>query len=399
MNKSRIILGGVAIIALMVAVGGATYFMARHPVASAPPAAGASPAASTQGAQSATAAVNVNVTASACDPNELTVPAGRVTFSIHNQGSRALEWEILNGVMVVDERENIAPGFSAKLTTRLEPGDYDITCGLLSSPKGRLHVAAFDAASAKPSQIDLIGPLAEYRVYASYEIDALVDDAKRFADAVKSGDLDAARALFPVAHAHYARLAPIARLFPDLDRAIDSSASEHDKKEADPGFTGFHRLEWGLFAGSDSGNLDPLADKLAADVVALQNRFEDFAMNPEPTIAGAADVIGKTALGRISGEADRGSGADLSDLQANVEGVKKIVDLFRPLIARVDNPLSLALAEDFSTIDATLAKYRTADGAYKPAAHLSADDRAALQNATKKLAGELARVRGALGLS
>jgi iron uptake system component EfeO len=378
--------GAAAIAGLMIAAGGGTYLMTRRPAQQA--------AASAPGAT-----VAVNVTASACDPNELTVPAGRVTFSIHNQGSRALEWEILNGVMVVDERENIAPGFTQRLTTRLEPGDYDITCGLLSNPKGKLHVAALGAASARPTQVDLIGPLAEYRVYASYEVDALVEDTKRFADAVKSGHLDSARALFPVAHAHYARLAPIAVLFPDLDRTIDSRSEDHDKGEADSGFTGFHRLERSVFAEADPENAGLLADKLVADVAALQGSFEDLAMNPELTIAAAAQVLGKTAPARISGQLDRYSRADLADLQANVEGVKKIVDLFQPLIARADGSLSRALADDFPAIDATLAKYKTTDGAYEPAASLSADDRTALENATRKLAGELALIPAALGLS
>jgi iron uptake system component EfeO len=376
LNRSRIIVGAVAIIALMIAVGGATYIAARR---SAPPATvEASPAAPAQDAASATVAMNVS--SSACDPNELTVSAGRVTFSIHNQGARALEWEILNGVMVVDERENIAPGFTQKLTTRLEPGDYDITCGLLTNPKGKLHVAALGRAGAKPSQVDLIGPLAEYRVYASYEIDALLGDVGRFADAVKSGDLNSARALFPVAHAHYARLAPIAGLFPDLDAAIDSRTA------------GFHRMEAGLFAGADAGGLGPVADKLVADVASLQSRFEDLAMNPETTIAGAAAVIGKTP-------ADGASGADLADLNANVEGVRKLVALFQPLIARADGPLSRALTDDFTALDATLARYKDANGGFQPPANLSADDRMALQNAARKLASELALIRGALGLS
>ncbi len=377
----------------MVAAGGAVYLMAR-PAAS--PSAGGADSAPDQKAQ--TAIVPVSVTAAACEPADVTVPAGRVTFSIHNAGTRALEWEILNGVMVVDERENIAPGFTQKLTTRLEPGDYDITCGMLSNPKGKLHVAALGDA-AKPSQIDLVGPLAEYRVYASYELDALADDTKRFADAAKAGDLDSARALFPVAHAHYARLAPIAGLFQDLDGAIDSTAADHDKKESDPAFTGFHRLEWGLFGGAAATDLAPVADKLVADVAALQARFENLAMSPEPTIAGAAAVMGKTALARIGGEIDVYSGADLSDLQANVEGVKKIVDLFHPLIEKADRPLSGALAQDFATLDATLAKYKIADGAFAPPAKLSPEDRTALQNAATKLVEELALVRGALGLS
>jgi iron uptake system component EfeO len=394
MNRSTIAVAGLSIAALMVAAGGAVYLMAR-PAAS--PSAGGAGSAPDQ--KERTATVPVNVTASACDPMDLTVPAGRVTFSVHNAGTRALEWEILNGVMVVDERENIAPGFTQRLTTRLDPGDYDITCGLLSNPKGKLHVAALAGGSAKPSQIDLIGPLAEYRVFASYEIDALVDDVGKFADAVKSGNRDSARALFSVAHAHYARLAPIAGLFPDLDGAIDSKAADHDKRESDPSFAGFHRLEWGLFGGGVATDLAPVADKLVADVAALQARFENLAINPEPTIAAAAAVMGKTAPARIGGKIDVDSGADLSDLQANVEGVKKIVDLFHPLIEKADRPLSGALAQDFAMLDATLAKYRTADGAFEPPAKLSPEDRMALQNAARKLAEELGLVRGALGLS
>ena len=88
----------------------------------------------------ADSAVTVTVTGRTCEPNDLTVPAGRNTFGIVNASDRAVEWEILDGVMVVEERENIAPGFSQTLTAKLAPGHYAITCGLLSNPRGALHV-------------------------------------------------------------------------------------------------------------------------------------------------------------------------------------------------------------------------------------------------------------------
>ncbi len=56
-------------------------------------------------------------------PNAITVPAGRSTFTIVNNSDRALEWEILDGVMVVEERENIVPGFSQTLQAKLKAGD------------------------------------------------------------------------------------------------------------------------------------------------------------------------------------------------------------------------------------------------------------------------------------
>ena len=84
--------------------------------------------------------VLVTIAGHSCEPNALTVPAGRASFRIVNRSDRAVEWEILDGVLVVEERENIAPGLSQVINANLLPGDYTITCGLLSNPRGTLHV-------------------------------------------------------------------------------------------------------------------------------------------------------------------------------------------------------------------------------------------------------------------
>jgi iron uptake system component EfeO len=394
LTRFRFAIASLATVALVALAGGVVYFFAR----AASPATGGVASDRVDGVGEP---VVVNVTTSGCEPNEINVSAGRVTFSIHNASARALEWEILNGVMVVDERENIAPGFAQKLTAKLAPGDYDVTCGLLSNPRGKLHVAALTGAGAeaKFSQVDLIGPLAEYRVYASYEIDALVDDTRRLADAVKSGDLKSARESFPIAHVHYARIAPIAVFFPDLDGGVEPHTPNDDKSQADPAAAGFRQLEWDLYAAAEPRDIGPLIDHLVADVVALQTRFEDLPLTPAPTIAGAAETMGAIAPQEVGDAAAGRSGAELSDLQANIEGVKKIVDLFGPLIQKADNPLSQSLAGDFAALNATLVKYRNADGAFQSSVNLSVNDRTALRDTAKKLAGELALICSALGLS
>ena len=75
-------------------------------------------------------------------PNHLTVASGQNSFVLTNKSSQPLEWEILSGVKVVEEKENIAPGFVQKLKTNLEPGEYDMACSLRSNPKGKLTVKA-----------------------------------------------------------------------------------------------------------------------------------------------------------------------------------------------------------------------------------------------------------------
>ena len=64
------------------------------------------PAASGAGAAPAAGGeVQVSVNDKVCEPMEITVPAGKTTFVIKNNSMKALEWEILKGVMIVDERE------------------------------------------------------------------------------------------------------------------------------------------------------------------------------------------------------------------------------------------------------------------------------------------------------
>jgi len=84
--------------------------------------------------------VPVIVANTGCEPAQLTVAAGKTTFVIKNNSDRPVEWEILDGVMVMEERENIAPGFTQKLTANLKAGNYQMLCGLLSNPKGALKV-------------------------------------------------------------------------------------------------------------------------------------------------------------------------------------------------------------------------------------------------------------------
>jgi len=328
------------------------------------------------------------------------VPAGKVTFQVHNKSARALEWEILNGVMVVDERENIAPGFTAKLTTTLVPGTYGITCGLLSNPKGTLTVTASAGAPAevKPTAMDLVGPIAEYKVYVTGEVDALVQRTRALTDAVKAGDLAKAKAAYAPARTYYESIEPIAELFSDLDGSIDSRADDHEKKEADPGFTGFHRIEYGLYAKNSTDGLAPFADRLMADVLDLQTRIKGLTVPPGKMVGGAAALIEEVAASKISGEEDRYSHTDLWDFQANLDGAEKIVDLLRPLTAKADPALSARIDKNFATDDQILAKYKTEGGGFETYDKLTPEDRKALQGPVTMLAEDLAKLRGTLGI-
>lgn len=361
----------------------------------------AAPAAGGAPAQTKAPEVMVAVNDTACEPSSLTVPAGKTTFVITNNSSRALEWEILKGVLVVDERENIAPSFKDKLTTNLAAGEYEMTCGLLSNARGKLVVTPNANAEAGPSSdvlAPLAQPIADYKAYVQGETKALLAQTAAFVAAVKANDLKKAQALYAPTRAHYERIEPIADMFSDLDGSIDSRADAHKQKEKDPEFTGFHRLEYDLFSLKTTKNSGKIADKLLEDVKALSAKIDGLNFPPHKVVGGAGDLIEEVAKNKISGEEDRYSGTDLSDFSANIDGSKKIVDLLRPLIEKKDANLLKAVDANFADVDKVLNKYHKGDvwANYKA---LSDADRKALQAPITALAEDLSKLRGLLGLN
>lgn len=346
--------------------------------------------------------VAVSVTDTVCEPANLTIPAGKTTFIITNNSKQALEWEILKGVMIVDERENIAPSFKAKMTTTLEAGEYEITCGLLTNPHGKLTVtpnANAPTAVASAATIEqLAGPISEYKKYVLGETQALIKETEKFVAAVNAGDLKTAQALYAPTRAHYERIEPIAELFSDLDGAIDARADAYKKQEQDADFTGFHRLEYALFAQKSAKGMKPIADKLLSDVKALEKKISELNFPANKVVGGAAALIEEVAAGKISGEEERYSHTDLSDFDANVAGSKQIVELLRPLIAKADAPLLKAIDDNFASINNTLGKYRRGE-VWASYSELTTADRNALKAPVTTLAEDLAKLRGVLGLN
>jgi iron uptake system component EfeO len=245
--------------------------------------------------------------------------------------------------------------------------------------------------------LDLVGPIADYKLYVSERTDQLVTDTTDFVAAVKAGDVEKAKALFAPTRINYEAIEPIAELFSDLDVSIDSRADDYEKAEADPAFPGFHRIEYGLWEKNSTEGLDPIADKLMADVNELAGRIESLTFPPEVVVGGAAALMEEVAATKISGEEDRYSHTDLWDFKGNFDGSQKIVELVKPLVVEQDPEFVKTVDANFATIDAILDKYKDGDG-YVTYDKLSEEDRVTLAAAVNTLAEDLSTLRGKLGL-
>ena len=345
----------------------------------------------------------VNIHPHSCEPNTLTVPAGRASFRIVNRSERAVEWEILDGVLVVEERENIAPGLSQVINANLQPGDYAITCGLLSNPRGTLHVtptAASDAAAkAKPSMVAFVGPLSEFRVYLAVQGSALIKAVTALNQAIASGNLDQAQALYLPARAAYQRLAPAAQRLAELDNHINARADYFEKRELDPAFVGFHRLEYALFQQRNLDDVAPTAQRLLADVTTLKQQLLAQSLPPEQLVSIVVRNLNSLADVRAgSGEEERYSHSDLNGFAANAQTARKVVDLLRPMLSKSAAELLPKIDQALDDFDHQLNAFKSADG-YVSYDAVTAAQRQQIAAKAKALAAAMDGIDPALGLS
>ena len=322
----------------------------------------------------------ITIDASGCSPNMLTVPAGAQRFTVFNESERAIEWEILNGVMVLEERENIAPGLHQQLTATLLPGEYQMTCGLLSNPRGTLTVTAVagQTVAADLSARALIGPLAEYRVYLTLEGRALARAVGNLHQQIAHHNLEAAQQAWLRAREIDQHMALAVGLFSDLDQRLNARADYFAEREQDPDFMGFERLAYGLFEQQSTDGLLPVVKQLSADVGALRSRLSSQGVPASQLANGAGRVLQAWHdQQQNSTELSAQARADLQGLQT---GTAKVVSLLAPVLQQrhPQQAEELRAASDALTVQ------------------LAEADTAALLQSSQQLADQLASVNALL---
>ncbi|MFT3986841.1 iron uptake system protein EfeO [Aestuariivirga sp.] len=351
-------------------------------------------------APQASGTVKVTIRANACDPNALTVPAGKSTFLVENASERTVEWEILDGVMVVEEKENILPGFTQTLTANLAPGAYQMTCGLLTNPQGAITVtASADSAgtSAKPDDKVFLGAIAEYKVFLRLNAATLAAETHKLADAITAGDLAGAKALYPQIRQDYGKIASVMLRLSDAESTINPFADDLGKREDDPAFTGFHRIEYSLFAKSSLDGLAPIAAKLAADVDGLGDRLKAAKVQPSDLAANASKLAARMADRQVPNGENKYAGSDLTEFHGNLLGIGKLVSLLKPALAaspETASDLDAKLAAANAAVDATMV-----DGQYPSYGTIDKTGRDKLAAVFTALADALAKANASLGLN
>src|SRR5690349_12052266 len=202
---------------------------------------------------------------------------------------------------------------------------------------------------------------AEYKTYASGQIDDLVVKVKVLTDAVRANDLAAAQAAYEPSRVPWERIEPLAGLVEEIDGKVDSRVDDFENVD-DPEFTGWHRLEYLLFEKNTTEGGAPFADQLDQDIATLKEQFPSVEVKPVDVATGAAELIEEVSEGKITGEEDRYSKTDLWDFDANLQGSQAAIDKLTPALQKAGPALLGKIDGGISQIYETLAPLRKGNG-------------------------------------
>ncbi|WP_433505956.1 iron uptake system protein EfeO [Pseudonocardia halophobica] len=340
--------------------------------------------------------IAVTASDSACQVSATEAPAGNISFTVKNTGTKVTEFYLYGtGDRIMGEVENIGPGLSRDLIVEVpDGGSYTTACkpGMV----GDGIRAPFTVTGTAQRSTDTDAKLAEattgYTRYVTSQIEALVAKNKEFTAAVKAGNVDQAKALYPVARTYWERVEPVAESFGDLDPKMDGR--EDDEREPGVAFTGYHRLEKDLWVDGLQADSGQIADQLDADILDLQNRVKSVQFTPVELANGAKELLDEVATGKITGEEDRYSHTDLWDFKANVEGSQASVAALRPVIDEKDPNLGPTLDERFADVEKLLEGYRTPDGGFVLYTQLTPEDTKKMADSVDALAEPVSQVAG-----
>jgi iron uptake system component EfeO len=334
----------------------------------------------------------IEASAGACGTGWRHPHAGRQTLLLRNGGSTVTEVTLIDARTgaVHAELENLAPATTRSMPVTLGGGTYAFRCAQeggdpITGPRTRIAGSSRGGPAIVPvTENDLYGPVRSYQAYVSDGLARLVDRTDALRAAVDAGDLAAARDAWLPAHLAYERLGAAYGTFGDFDGKINGRPAGLPGGVRDKDFTGFHRVEYGLWHGEAASSLAAAADRLARDVRALKDDFPDERIDPRDLPLRAHEILENTLQFQLTGDADQGSGTTLRTAAANIEGTREVLNVLRPLLA--PRYPALPAVDDWLDRVSALLKGRSSVG------RLPTGDRERLNGATGQLLELLAPV-------
>ena len=319
------------------------------------------------------------------------------TFEITNEADYGAEVDLTNPAngAVYDELQNIGPGTTAPMSLDVGSGKYAFLCEVedfdpVTGPTVTVSGHAPGARAVLPITYDDIIPLAkQYAQYTEAGLQVLAAQTATLAAAVRAGDLAAAKRDWLTAHLQYETLGAAYDAFGNFDDEIDGRADAVgvDSRK----WTGFYRLEYGLWHGQPEGELSAVADTLNTNVHQLLSWWPGQQIPLIDVGLRTHEILENALEFQLTGHDDYGSGTTLATVLANIQGTRYLLSLLHPLLA----PRYPQLPEVYSGLNllqSLIEKEHLPDGWWVPVSALPSATREDIDAACGQVLQELAPI-------
>jgi iron uptake system component EfeO len=354
-------------------------------------------ACSSGSGQSAQSADVIDVSASQCGGTWSVPGPGWRTIQISNQGTGGAEIDLVdpaNGA-VYAEIENTGPGTVNPISIDFGSGKYALVCLFSDAdPLQGVTVTVPGHATGTPAVLpvtynDLIPPAKTYQAETETALRVLAPETAALAAAVRSGNLTAARRDWLTAHLQYETLGDAYDAFGNFDTEIDGRADATGVTS--PQWTGFYRLEYGLWHGQSLASLVPVADTLNSDVGQLVTWWQTQEVPLADLGRRAHEVIENALEFQLTGHDDYGSGTTLASTDAAITASRVLLALLHPLLAP-RYPGLPAVYAGLDQLQSLLEKEKLPNGWWVPVSALPDSARLAIDAACGQVLQELAPI-------
>jgi iron uptake system component EfeO len=296
------------------------------------------------GGPAASARNVITITATACGADWDHPTAGVQTLQIHNAAPNAVEVTLVNAYngATYAKVEGVGPGTTRAMPVDIGSGAYAFDCdgdtyGNRSGPtihvpghiRGGVAILPVDQAAMRTAA-------AEENAYINDGLANVAQQTAVLAAEIKAGDLPAARATWLSAHMGWERLGSAYGMFGPYDDEIDGTPFGLADGVNDPGFTGFHRLEYGLWHGQSAAELTRPAEVLNLEMRSLETAYPGMQLSPPLALSDLAlrthEVLENAMQQQLSGQDNFGSGTNLATLAAGIQATRTQLSFLHPLL-------------------------------------------------------------------
>lgn len=353
-------------------------------------------------AAASSAADAVTVSRTNCAPEWSSARPGTQTITVTNNSGLAGEINLDNAAgAVVGELETIGPGTSASLTATLDGGTYTFRClmGSLAATLSQPVTVSASTDTAGPGAVgtapvavkpvtvnDLTPPNKLYQGYAAAQLTDLAKAVTVIQADLTHNNVAQAKKDWLTAQLIWEQVGASYNSFGDLGTAVDGLPDGLPDGVADKGFTGLHRLEYGLWHGQSAKELQPVVATLQQNVATIQRNLtsDDLTGDPTQLPLRAHEIMEDALRDHLSGIDDQGGGAAYAMTYADAQVDKVVLGYLANLLGEREPGLVARADSQLATLNQALLATQ-ANGQWQSPTAVSLEQRQQVNAATGAL--------------